>query len=249
MDEMIPSDLTVALARSRAVVALTGAGVSAESGIPTFRDAGDSFWGRYDPMDLATPEGFARDPALVSRWYDERRLDCSRCSPNPGHYALARLEGLVRDGGGEFTLITQNVDGLHRKAGSDNVIEVHGTIWKWRCAGCGKRVTKGPEPFEEYPARCGCGRMMRPDVVWFGEQLPPEALEACERALRGCDFFISVGTSAVVYPVAGFISAARAAGARTVEINPEPTPVSSLVDWSLRGRSGEILPRLVETLP
>ena len=241
----IDRGLIDALAGARAVVVLTGAGVSAESGIPTFRDAMEGMWARFDPMQLATPEGFVRDPEMVSRWYDSRRLECASCEPNPGHYVLARLERCVIEKGGGFTLLTQNVDGLHQAAGSINVVELHGSLREWRCVSCGACEEAPGVPFKEYPPRCGCGGMIRPGVVWFDEQLPEKALRVTERALENCDLYFSIGTSAVVYPAAGFIRAARAHGARIVEINSDATPVSGIVDWSLRGRSGEILPVLV----
>lgn len=238
-------EVASALDKAKAVTVLTGAGVSAESGIPTFRDAMKGLWAKFDPMKLATPEAFSRDPEMASRWYDERRLDCARCTPNPGHYALADMERRLAERGREFTLLTQNVDRLHQAAGSRNVVELHGSIWEWRCLKCGAREEERGGPFGEYPPRCGCGGVRRPDVVWFGEQLPPEAVRAADRALRRCDMFFSIGTSAVVQPAASFIHVARAHGAKAVEINREPTPVSDSVDWSIIGASGEVLPRLV----
>lgn len=245
MDERIVGEVAGALRAARGVVVLTGAGVSAESGIPTFRDAMEGLWARFDPMQLATPEAFARRPRLVSRWYDERRLQCAACAPNPGHLALAEMERRVSAGGGRFTLLTQNVDGLHRAAGSANVVELHGSIWRWRCLRCGLTREERGGAFGRYPPRCSCGGMRRPAIVWFGEQLPEEALEAADRALRSCDLFFSVGTSAVVQPSAGFIRMAKGRGAKTVEVNREETPISPLVDWPVRGRSGEALPGLV----
>lgn len=245
MDERVVGEVAGALREARGVVVLTGAGVSAESGIPTFRDAMEGLWARFDPMELATPEAFARRPRLVSRWYDERRVQCASCAPNPGHLALAAMERRVAERGGRFTLLTQNVDGLHQAAGSANVVELHGSIWRWRCLRCGMTREERGAAFGRYPPRCSCGGVRRPAVVWFGEQLPEEALEAAERALRACDLFFSVGTSAVVQPSAGFIRMARLRGAKTVEVNREETPVSPLVDWPVRGRSGEALPALV----
>jgi len=245
MKDLVPDEVTSALTKAKYVVALTGAGVSAESGIPTFRDAMKGLWAKYDPMKLATPEAFERDPEMVSRWYDQRRQDCALVKPNPGHYALARMEQRLVESGGAFSLLTQNVDRLHQQAGSRNVVELHGSIWQWRCLKCGVRREERGGPFSEYPPRCSCGGIRRPDVVWFGEQLPEEAIAAAEQALGRCDLFLSIGTSAVVQPAASFIHVARGHGAKTVEINSERTPISGIVDLSLVGKSGEILPELV----
>ncbi len=244
--ERVVAEAAAALRAARGVVVLTGAGVSAESGIPTFRDAMEGLWAKFDPMELATPEAFARRPRLVSRWYDERRVQCASCVPNPGHLALAEMERRITAGGGRFTLLTQNVDGLHQAAGSADVVELHGSIWKWRCLRCGMTREERGGAFGRYPPRCRCGGARRPAIVWFGEPLPAEALDAADRALRACDLFISAGTSAVVQPSAGFIHLARRRGARTAEVNRDPTPISRLVDWPIRGRSGETLPALVE---
>jgi len=242
---IVPLELCETLAAARSVLILTGAGVSAESGIPTFRDALTGLWARYDPSQLATAEAFARDPALVARWYDERRAHCAAAHPNAGHRALAEMERAVTARGGGFLLATQNVDRLHHEAGSRNVVELHGTLWLWRCVDCGhEREERGP-PFTEYPPRCECGGARRPGVVWFGEVLPERALAAAHQAAAGCDVFLALGTSALVYPAAGLIDAARASGATTVEINREATPASGSVDFALRGPSGELLPDLV----
>lgn len=245
MSVPIPLELVDALRAARAVVVLTGAGISAESGIATFRDAMDGLWAKFDPSELATPEAFARDPAMVTRWYDERRLRCAKVRPNPGHQALAKLEQELAREHRSFMLITQNVDRLHQKAGSVNVVELHGSIWVWRCVTCGVEKEYRGGAFDSYPPACGCGGVLRPGVVWFGESLPAEAIRASEKALAACDLFFSVGTSSVVFPAADFIHAAQAAGARTVEVNLEPTPVSHLADWSIFGKAGEVLPFLV----
>lgn len=223
---------------------LTGAGVSAESGIPTFRDAQTGLWARYDPMELATPEAFARDPALVSRWYDERRSKCADCRPNPGHLALARLQQEFEAAGRRFTLITQNVDRLHQQAGSPDPVELHGTLWVWRCTSCGKEREESEIPFPDHPPLCACGGIRRPGVVWFGESLPEEALAAAWRAAQECDLFMSVGTSALVEPAASLARIAANAGAKTVEINLEPTPLSTWVDISIAGATGDLLPQI-----
>lgn len=235
-----------ALRAARSVVVLTGAGVSAESGIRTFRDTMEGLWKSFDPATLATPEAFRADPENVTRWYDMRRQGCLACDPNPGHIALTEIERRLERAGGRFTLLTQNVDRLHQKAGSRNVVELHGSIMVWRCTRTGRLVQPPPEPFTEFPPRSETGAPMRPDVVWFGEALPEAALQATYEALRTCDLIFSIGTSGVVQPAASFVEAAIDLGARAIEINRDPTPITRRVDWSLQGRSGEILPRLVE---
>jgi NAD-dependent deacetylase len=227
------------------VTALTGAGVSAESGVPTFRDAMSGLWSKFDPMELATPEAFARDPELVSRWYDERRCALANCRPNPGHVALAQLERILAHRGGTFSLVTQNVDRLHQAAGSRDVIELHGTLWVWRCMDCGTEFEERGPAFDTYPPRCSCGGLRRPGVVWFGEELPQQAIQYAQKGAAACDLFMSLGTSSVVYPAAGLVDLALRAGARVLEVNPEETPVSRRADWSIRGTSGDLLPRLI----
>lgn len=230
---------------ARHIVVLTGAGVSAESGVPTFRDALTGLWEKFEPAQLATPQAFARDPELVSRWYDQRRCNVAKCVPNPGHLALAELQRqtLARDA--RFTLVTQNVDQLHQAAGSTNVIELHGSIWVWRCTDCGKELEEKGPAFETYPPTCTCGGIRRPGVVWFGEQLPQDALAIAHCAAGLCDFFLSLGTSSVVYPAAGLIDRALAGHAKLVEINPEETPYSRKAHGSIRGKSGEVLPMVM----
>ncbi|BBL78805.1 NAD-dependent protein deacylase [Rubrobacter xylanophilus] len=233
----IPQELAGALRSAHAVAALTGSGVSAESGVPTFRDAQTGLWERFDPQELATPEAFSRDPKLVWEWYSWRRGLVARAEPNPAHRTLAELERRVP----RFTLITQNVDGLHRRAGSENVIELHGNILRTVCSA--ERIPR--EPGEGSPPRCPhCGAPLRPDVVWFGEALPPGALEEASEAARGCELFLCVGTSGLVYPAAGLPREASEAGALLVEINPERTPLTPLADFVLCGRAGEVLPAL-----
>lgn len=224
------------LLKSAAKVAvLTGAGVSAESGIPTFRSNG-GYWQNYRFEDLATPEAFARDPKFVWTWYEERRRTIAKAQPNDGHYALAELEKQKP----VFTLITQNVDGLHDLAGSKNVIKLHGDIWTVRCLKCGvARIDRSELP--DLPPYCGCGGMLRPGVVWFGENLPEGAMERAAAAVHGADVLIVAGTSAKVYPAAGLISLAKA----VIEINPEATGFSDDVTFALRGTSAEILPQLI----
>jgi len=226
---------------------LIGAGVSAESGVPTFRDRMEGLWAKFDPMQLATPEAFAADPEMVTRWYDWRRQKCLGCAPNPGHAALAELEKRVENRGGRFTLLTQNVDRLHHRAGSANVVELHGSIFTWRCTKTGREVEPGPEPFAEFPMKSEWGGLLRPGVVWFGEALPEAAMAAAFEAVQACDVFLSIGTSSLVHPAAGFIHMARERGAKTVEINREPTPITPMVDWSIAGLSGQILPELARS--
>lgn len=245
MNEVL-SDIAGILRGARSVAVLTGAGVSAESGISTFRDPQDGLWAEYDPMELAHIDAFHRNPELVTRWYHWRFDKCRHCRPNPGHVALARLQREIEARGGRFTLLTQNIDGLHQQAGSTNVVELHGTILRWRCTKTGQEVNMADIPFDRFPPRSEAGGLLRPNVVWFGEMLPEAALRAAWAAAGECDLFLSIGTSAVVQPAASLISVAAARGAKTVEINREPTPISGGVDWSVLGKSGEILPRLVD---
>jgi NAD-dependent deacetylase len=228
------------LREASSVAALTGAGISAESGIPTFRGAG-GLWRQFRAEDLATPEAFARDPRLVWEWYDWRRGLIARAEPNAGHRALAELERRA----GRFTLITQNVDGLHDRAGSRNVLKVHGDIWMVRCTACGRETRDDRVPLPELPPRCECGGLLRPGVVWFGEPLPENVWREAEQATRLAGVFLVIGTAAVVYPAAGLVPLAKAAGAKVIEINLDETPYSAQVDCSLRGRAGELLPEVI----
>jgi NAD-dependent deacetylase len=228
------------LRNASSVAVLTGAGVSAESGVPTFR-GGNGLWRQYRSEDLATPGAFARDPKLVWEWYDWRRSLIAQAKPNPGHYALAEAESRSRN----FTLITQNVDGLHELAGSRNVLRVHGSIWKLRCIECQREREDRRSPLPELPPRCDCGGMLRPGVVWFGEALPAQVWQAAEKAARSADLFLLIGTSAVVYPAAGLAAMAKSAGARVVEINIAETGLSDGIDEFLQGPSGELLPQLI----
>ena len=208
--------------------------MSAESGLPTFRSNG-GFWRTHRFEDLATPEGFTRDPKFVWTWYEERRRAIALAKPNAGHEALAALEKQKP----LFTLITQNVDGLHDRAGSKNIIKLHGDIWMVRCLKCGEQRVDRTE-LDDLPPHCACGGMLRPGVVWFGEALPQGAMERAAAVVRAADVLIVAGTSAQVYPAAGLISLAAA----TIEINPEATPFSDAVTFSLRGTSAELLPQL-----
>jgi NAD-dependent deacetylase len=226
------------------IAVLTGAGVSAESGVPTFRgntQSNQGLWKQYRAEDLATPGAFARDPKLVWEWYDWRRGLIAEAKPNPGHYALAVGESRARN----FTLITQNVDGLHELAGSRNVLRLHGSIWLMRCVECGREREDRRTPLPEIPPRCECGGMLRPGVVWFGEALPAKIWQEAEKAARSADLFLLVGTSAVVYPAAGLATMAKSSGARVVEINIAETGLSAGIDEFLEGPSGELLPQLI----
>ncbi len=220
---------------------LTGAGVSAESGIPTFRDTMTGLWADYRPEDLATPRGFRRNPDLVWSWYRMRRLAVADARPNAGHQALAAMERLVPG----FTLITQNVDGLHARAGSRDVVELHGNIGRVKCFAC-NRVAETFEDTDAVPRCRACGGMLRPDVVWFGELLPPRALERAQQAAAGCDVFLSIGTSNVVEPAASlpWIAARRGALVVVINMTDEGQQTGDRIRH-LMGPSGEILPRLV----
>ena len=236
----LPPGLVEALRDSRRVVALTGSGISAESGVPTFRDAQTGLWACYDPQELATPEAFARDPELVWKWYAWRRGLVEGARPNAGHTALADLEHRAP----VFSLVTQNVDGLHQEAGSLNVVELHGNIRRSRCSV--ENVTVEPDETDDVPPLCpNCGAPLRPDVVLFGEALPAEALGAASEAARSCDVFLSVGTSGLVYPAASLPYEALDGGAAVVEVNPDHTPLSAHAGFAVRGRAGEVLPDLV----
>lgn len=238
--EEIPEGLIGALREAHSVAVLTGSGVSAESGVPTFRDAQTGVWERFDPQQLATPEAFERDPKLIWEWYVWRRELVQKAPPNPGHLALARMESRVS----EFTLITQNVDGLHRRAGSEDVLELHGNITRSKCSVEGVFVE--PEETDEAPPPCpNCGAPLRPDVVWFGEALPQNALARASEASRTCDVFLSVGTSSLVYPAASLPFEALEAGATVVEVNPDETPLTAQAHFALRGHAGEVLPELM----
>lgn len=240
----IPNELIRSLKNSERVAVLTGAGVSQESGLRTFRDAQTGLWSQYKPTDLASPQAYERDPKLVWDWYAMRREKVRDVEPNPGHYALVDMAHHISD----FSLITQNVDGLHRKAGSQRVIELHGNIQHVKCSACGEQAQDWDEAEEKVPSCDACGGMLRPDVVWFGESLPLGALESAAQAARGCQVFFSVGTSGTVQPAASLAYAARNRGAIVVEINADPTPLTSKVNFSLHGKSGEILPQLVRAV-
>lgn len=233
-----------ALLRSaRHLCVLTGAGISAESGIPTFRDAQEGLWAQYSPLDLATPEGFERDPELVWRWYEWRRAMVRAAQPNPGHVALAHLAGLVP----RLTLVTQNVDGLHQRAGSQRVIEYHGNILRDRCTVEQTIAERAEDSRHAALPRCAaCGGLLRPDVVWFGEMIPRQALLDAEAAASACDLFLSIGTSSLVYPAAGLAEAALRRDVPVIEINPNPTDLTPQASVVLAGPAGRVLPALCD---
>jgi NAD-dependent deacetylase len=236
------------LRAARRVTVLTGAGVSAASGVPTFRGAG-GLWRQFRVEQLATPEAFERDPETVWEWYDWRRQAIAACAPNAAHEVLARWESRFPD----FTLVTQNVDGLHERAGSARIIRYHGSIWQLqcsaRCAASGDGWEDRHAPLETRPPRCPhCGAIARPGVVWFGEIIPPAVIRESSRAAAGCDVFLTIGTSATVYPAAGLLHEASAHGAFTAEINVEATGASALVDLAIAGPAAEVLTRIDDEL-
>lgn len=240
----LPPDLIGLLTAAQRVTVLTGSGVSAESGVPTFREAQTGLWANFQPEELATPAAFRRNPRLVWEWYAWRRQLVAGAKPNPAHLALVELERRVP----RFTLITQNVDGLHQRAGSRAVIELHGNITRTKCFDEGTVVTDWPDT-GEVPPRCPrCGGLLRPDVVWFEEALPEDALALALERSGECGVFLSVGTSTVVYPAASLPFLARSRGAKVVEINPGTTPLTPQADFVLPGAAGTILPELVKAL-
>jgi NAD-dependent deacetylase len=237
----IPRDLIEALSSANSVVVLTGSGISAESGVPTFREAQTGLWAKYDPMELATPQAFQKNPRLVWQWYSWRRNLVSQANPNPAHLTLAKLQSFFP----EFTLITQNVDGLHQRAGSTQVIELHGNITRTKCSVEGITVDHWIDE-EHEPPRCpNCGGLLRPDVVWFGESLPETALAAAIHSTQSCDLFFSIGTSAIVQPAASLPIHALQSGADVVEINIDQTPLTTYATYFVRGLAGEVLPALL----
>lgn len=222
------------------VAVLTGAGLSAPSGIPTFRGAQDSLWSKYRPQDLATPQAFARDPKLVWGWYDWRRELIAAAQPNAAHLALAELEAHA-----QVTIITQNVDGYHRLAGSSRILEYHGSIWTVRCQGCGDETLDERVPMPLLPHCEKCGGLLRPGVVWFGEGIDPQVMQASARATADCEIFLVIGTAGAVYPAAGLVGTARQNGALVVEFNLERSEISHLTDIFVAGSAADTLPRLL----
>jgi NAD-dependent deacetylase len=239
MDEALERAAKV-LAEAKHLVVTTGAGMSKESGIPTFRDAPNALWANYSPEELATPEGFLRNPELVWRWYAERRRMIASCSPHAGHCAVAELETMYD----RFLLVTQNIDNLHRVAGSTDPVELHGNIFRYKCFDNHHAADSVPDT-GEIPPRCHCGSLLRPDVVWFGEMLSAEHLDRAYAALTVCDAVLVVGTSGMVYPAAGLPGVGHEAGARVVEVNPEPSAISGIAEVFVGAGAGEALPGVV----
>jgi len=233
-----PNSLIESLCAAKKIVALTGAGISAESGLATFRDAQTGLWSKFKPEELATADAFQRDPKFVQDWYAWRRENALKAEPNAGHLVIAEMEKRAP----EFLLVTQNVDGLHGRAGSRRMVELHGNIHRFRCFD--NDCTSAN--FDVENGRCrSCGGNLRPDVVWFGEMLPADALEKATAAAETCDVFFSIGTSSIVYPAADLWRRAKNCGAIVIEINKDPTPLTPLADYSFLGKSGEILPALM----
>jgi len=233
-------DATRRLAQAENVLVLTGAGISAESGVPTFRGP-EGLWREFRPEDLATPQAFERDPRLVWEWYQWRREAIAPLEPNAAHHAVARLEERAR----EFLLATQNVDGLHARAGSRRMVELHGSLWRLRCTSCHGLREDRQVPLPALPPQCECGALLRPDVVWFGEMLPAPVQERAFAAARDAEVVLVIGTSSLVYPAAALPRVAQSAGAFVIEVNPEETPLSSSAQVSLRGRAAAVLPTLL----
>jgi NAD-dependent deacetylase len=236
--------LVEVICQAKHVVVSTGAGISAESGIPTFRGK-EGLWKKYRAEELATPTAFAQNPELVWEFYEWRRGIISEKEPNPGHKVIARWENVFP----AFSLITQNIDGLHKKAGSKDILELHGNIWKLRCTEEGTIAENYETPLKEVPPRCPeCGALLRPHVVWFGESLSPTVLQKAFQLSTECDVMFVVGTSALVQPAASLPLSAAETGAKIVEVNPDPTPLTPYADFSFRGKAGEILPLINKDL-
>jgi NAD-dependent deacetylase len=249
-NESYPPELLARLRTSRHLLVLTGAGVSQESGIPTFRDALSGLWGRFDPAQLATPQAFDADPAMVWGWYARRRAQVLPCEPNPAHNAIAALAHRVP----RLTLVTQNVDGLHQGAGSPGVLELHGSLHRPYCRDCGHSHVLSDQACDDValegaplpPPRCECcDGPIRPGVVWFGEVLATDIWDAAAAAARDCDLVLVVGTSALVYPAAELPLTALARGTAVVQINPDSTDLDDLATFRLRGTAARVLPALV----
>ncbi len=238
---MLPRDLIEDMLKAKKVVALTGAGISAESGIPTFRGK-NGLWEGYRVEDVATPEAFDNDSRLVWRFYEERRKNIARAKPNKGHIILAKLEKFY-----DFWVITQNIDGLHLKAGSNNVIELHGNIWRVKCTQCGIRYYNYEVPLSSIPPKCKrCGGLLRPDVVWFNE--PVYGIDKAYELSANCDIMLVIGTSSLVYPAAYLPRLAWSHDAKIVEINPKKTPVSEFADYVFREKATIVLEEIYNEL-
>ncbi len=229
----------------KSIVILTGAGISAESGIKTFRDS-NGLWENHSIEEVASPYGFAKNPVTVWRFYTIRRKQALECKPNPGHIAIAKLEEKIVQNGGNFLLITQNVDGLHLRAGSKNTVEIHGSLLFSRCTKCNK-VFRDEEIYKDLPPYHNCNEkgMLRPHIVWFGESLFPGDMEKIERQIINCDLFISIGTSGVVYPAAGLASFAKSLGKETVCVNKEEPANIDVFDKFFKGEAGKLLPEIL----
>jgi NAD-dependent deacetylase len=240
----LSDELLNVLQEARSICVLTGAGISAESGVPTFRGA-EGLWKKFRPEELANFDAFIRNPQLVWEWYSYRRQLIETVTPNQGHIALARIEQGVDD----FTLVTQNVDNLHRRAGSKRILELHGNIMQSYCIECGAKEDHPDFSGENKIPRCKiCGGLVRPAVVWFGEMLPRDVFEEAEQAAKRCSLFMCVGTSAIVYPAASLPMIAKQAGAYTIEVNIERTEQSRIFDESLVGKAGDILPSIADSI-
>lgn len=253
VDQTLITQAARVLMRSKQLVVLTGAGISKESGVPTFRDAQDGLWAKYDPMSLATPQAFQSNPGLVWDWYRYRRQLLAKAAPNPGHYALAALEDLLP----RVVVITQNIDGFHQQVGSTDVISLHGDLRRNKCFNnCQGNPTivdldmLDEQAEEDGPPLCPyCGEAyIRPDVVWFNEMLPPDAIERAITVTRHADVMLIIGTSGVVWPAAGLPPEAKTHGAKLIEINPQASELTPITDYYLPGPSGEILPKVVHEL-
>jgi NAD-dependent deacetylase len=246
-DDRLIRETTLRLKGTRHLVVLTGSGISKESGIPTFRDAQDGLWARYDPIDLATREGFLRDPVMVWEWYSYRFGMVENARPNPGHLAIVEMEAIFP----QVTVITQNIDGLHQTAGSTDVVELHGSIRRYKCLdGRHTGFNRADLALQtQVPPVCPyCGSLLRPDVVWFGELLPPDAINRAFDLCKNSDALLVVGTSGEVEPAASLPAHAAYSGALVIDVNPDRDQTSRWADFFLQGPGGEILPRLVEAL-
>lgn len=246
----IPLDLIQILNNAYFITVLTGAGVSAESGVPTFREAQTGLWARFSPEELATPQAFRENPRLVWDWYKWRREIISKANPNPGHFALVDLETRIRENGGQWSLITQNVDGMHHRAGSNNITELHGNIFREKCFECNKPSTMAlsDETTQGFQHCSYCDGLLRPDVVWFGESVPETAMKRAWHDAENCDIFFSIGTSALVQPAASLSMIAKRNDALLVEINMDNTPLTPIVDYQLQGPAGLVLQVIIELL-
>jgi NAD-dependent deacetylase len=240
----VPRSIEGRLRAARSAVVLTGAGISAESGLGTFRGPG-GLWEKFRPEDLATPQAFAARPAVVWSWYCERWRSMRAVAPNPGHAAISRWPALFSS----FLLVTQNIDGLHQRAGSPEVLELHGSLSRARCELCAQRIPMDDAMARDgSPPRCSCGGRLRPDVVWFGEMLPLGAFERATGSAEACDLLVTVGTSATVYPAASLIDIARRSGALVIEVNPEPSALADLALWQIAAPASRALPALTQVL-